>query len=83
MIFFSLRVSSHGRRGRGRRVATKWVSGYFAKYEIGRNIRGISRNFVVPEHYGTKSRIAMWRVGGNAANNGLQKCKVPVVSVTF
>jgi hypothetical protein len=23
-------------------VATKWVSGYFAKYEIGRNFRGIS-----------------------------------------
>ncbi len=65
------------------RVATKWVSGYFAKYEIGRNIRGISRNFVVPEHYGTKSRIAMWRVGGNAANNNLQKCKVPVIAVTF
>jgi hypothetical protein len=30
------------------------VAKYFGKF------RGISRNFVVPEHYGTKSRIAMW-----------------------
>jgi hypothetical protein len=27
------------------RVATKWVSGYFAKYEIGRNKTFFSRNF--------------------------------------
>jgi hypothetical protein len=27
------------------RVATKWVSGYFAKYETGRNKTFFSRNF--------------------------------------
>jgi hypothetical protein len=48
-----------------------------------RNWTKYSRSFAVPEHYGTKSRIAMWRVGGNAANNDLQKCKVPVIAVTF
>jgi hypothetical protein len=29
-----------------------------------------------------EKQLAMWRVGGNAANNDLQKSKVPVVAVT-
>ncbi len=34
-----------GGYGARSRVATKWVSGYFAKYEIGRNKTFFSRNF--------------------------------------
>ncbi len=46
-----------------------------------RNWTKYSRNFA--EFRGPGALVAMWRAGGNAANNDLQKCKVPVVAVTF
>jgi hypothetical protein len=44
-----------------------------------------SRNFAEfrgPGALWNEKQLAMWRVGGNAANNDLQKCKVLVVAVT-
>ncbi len=46
-----------------------------------RNWTKYSRNFA--EFRGPGALLAMWRAGGNAANNDLRKCKVPVVAVTF
>ncbi len=51
------------------RVATKWVSGYFAKYEIGRNIRGISRNFAEFRGPGT-----LWNEKQNSHVEGRREC---------
>jgi hypothetical protein len=42
MVIAAICISAHYRV---QTVATKWVSGYFAKYEIGRNKTIFSRNF--------------------------------------
>jgi hypothetical protein len=51
-----------------------------------RNWTKYLRNFAEfrgPGALWNEKQLAMWRVRGNAANNDLQKCKVPVVAVTF